>query len=64
MQQAPVVNSINRSGTSPTNTTGNVSWTVQFSEDVTGVDTTDFALAASGVVGAGRHRTRHRLTLT
>ena len=48
----PVVNSINRSGTSPTNMTGNVSWTVVFSESVTGVDAADFALATIGLGGS------------
>jgi Regulator of chromosome condensation (RCC1) repeat len=42
---APTVSSINRANSNPTNTTGNVDWTVTFSEDVTGVDTGDFALA-------------------
>src|SRR5204862_3282176 len=49
---APVVASINRDGSA---TTGDpsVSWTVTFSKAVSGVDATDFALAASGVTGAG-----------
>jgi hypothetical protein len=48
----PTVVSINRTTATPTNMAG-VSWTVTFSEPVTGVDTGDFALAASGVTGAG-----------
>ena len=47
----PTVTSINRSGTSPTNTTGNVTWTVVFSESVTGVGTGDFTLANAGLSG-------------
>lgn len=43
---APIVNSINRSGTSPTNT-ATVQFAVSFSEPVTGVDLTDFSLATS-----------------
>ena len=48
---APTVQSINRVGPTPTNA-GSVQWTVTFSESVTGVDLTDFTLAASGVAGA------------
>jgi MSHA biogenesis protein MshQ len=49
---APTVTSINRVGASPTKATS-VSWTAQFSENVTGVDATDFALVqAGGVSGA------------
>jgi hypothetical protein len=47
----PFVQSINRAASSPTNA-GSVSWTVTFTRPVTGVDTSDFALAASGVSGA------------
>ena len=47
----PTVLSINRVNASPTNA-ASVQWTVTFSEAVTGVDLTDFALAASGVSGA------------
>ena len=48
----PKVSSINRVGASPTTNT-TVSWTVTFSENVTGVDVTDFALAQTGgVTGA------------
>lgn len=36
----------------PTNTTGNVDWTVTFSESVTGVDTSDFVLANNGLGGS------------
>lgn len=48
---APTVSSINRAGTNPANATS-VSFTVTFSEAVTGVDATDFALPATGVTGA------------
>jgi hypothetical protein len=48
---APTVTSINRAAATPTNA-GSVSWTVGFSEPVTGVDTADFALATSGVTSA------------
>src|SRR5204863_2635445 len=48
---APTVSSINRAGGSPTNASS-VSFTVTFSENVTGVDTTDFALTTTGVSGA------------
>jgi autotransporter-associated beta strand protein len=47
----PVVNSIVRAGASPTNATA-VAFTVTFSETVTGVDASDFALAATGLTGA------------
>ncbi|HKS26160.1 MAG TPA: lamin tail domain-containing protein [Thermoanaerobaculia bacterium] len=47
----PSVLSINRAGSSPTNA-ASVSFTVTFSESVTGVDASDFALATSGVTGA------------
>ena len=46
---APTVQSINRVGTTPTNA-ASVSWTVLFSESVTGVDTSDFALVTTGAV--------------
>jgi len=48
---APTVSSIARAGSSPTNAVS-VDFTVTFSEAVTDVDTTDFALNASGVTGA------------
>ncbi len=48
---APTVSSINRAGTDPTNA-ASVSWTVTFSETVTGVDAGDFSLATTGVSGA------------
>src|SRR5215207_1740851 len=48
----PQVSSIARAGSNPTNTTGNLSWTVTFSENVSGVDTGDFALANSGLGGS------------
>jgi large repetitive protein len=47
----PTVTSINRANSNPTNTTGNVSWTVTFSESVTGVDATDLALVNTGLGG-------------
>ena len=43
--------SINRVGTTPTNA-ASVSWTVLFSESVTGVDASDFALGTGAVTGA------------
>ena len=46
---APTVQSINRVGPTPTNA-ASVSWTVLFSESVTGVDTSDFALVTTGAV--------------
>jgi hypothetical protein len=49
---APTVSSINRVSTNPTNTTGNVDWTVTFSENVTGVDTADFVLTSNGLGGS------------
>jgi CSLREA domain-containing protein len=47
----PSVVSITRAGSSPTNA-ATVTFTVTFSETVTGVDTTDFALTTTGVAGA------------
>jgi beta-lactamase superfamily II metal-dependent hydrolase/DNA/RNA endonuclease YhcR with UshA esterase domain len=47
----PSVSSINRGDPSPTNASS-VSFAVTFSESVTGVDASDFALATSGVSGA------------
>ena len=52
---APTVQSINRVGTTPTNA-ASVSWTVVFSESVTGVDASDFALATTGAVKGARSR--------
>jgi len=49
---APTVSSINRVSTNPTNTTGNVDWTVTFSENVTGVDIGDFVLTSNGLGGS------------
>ncbi|PYR17986.1 MAG: hypothetical protein DMF98_26320, partial [Acidobacteria bacterium] len=46
----PSVVSINRAGSNPTNG-ASASWTVTFSESVTGVSTSDFAAVASGVTG-------------
>src|SRR5207249_5283251 len=45
---APAVSSIVRVTSSPTNATS-VSWTVTFSESVTGVNTADFSLANGGL---------------
>lgn len=47
----PTVVSINRAGASPISA-ATVVWTVTFSSSVTGVDATDFALAATGISGA------------
>jgi len=47
----PAVVSIIRADANPTSV-ATVSWTVTFSKSVTGVDATDFALAATGVSGA------------
>jgi hypothetical protein len=47
----PVVSSINRVSSSPTNASS-VAWTVTFSESVSGVDATDFALVKTGITGA------------
>lgn len=47
----PTVVSIVRADANPTSA-ATVSWTVTFSKSVTGVDVTDFALAATGVSGA------------
>jgi hypothetical protein len=44
----PTVVSITRTGSSPTNNSS-VSWTVTFSESVTGVNSSDFSLANSGL---------------
>ena len=49
---APSVTSISTANTNPTNTTGNVSWNVTFSENVTGVDAADFNLANTGLGGS------------
>ena len=43
----PTISSINRVGATPTNAVS-VDYTVTFSENVTGVDTSDFALTATG----------------
>ena len=48
---APTVTSIARSGATTTDA-ATVAFTVTFSENVTGVDATDFAVAATGVTGA------------
>jgi len=47
----PTVTSVSRVGGASTNASS-VQWTVNFSEPVTGVDATDFALVKSGVSGA------------
>jgi hypothetical protein len=46
----PTLLSIVRAGASPTNA-NSVSWTVTFSESVTGVGTSDFGLVRSGISG-------------
>jgi hypothetical protein len=46
---APVVSSINRTGSSPSNGSSEI-YTVTFSESVTGVDATDFTAVATGTV--------------
>jgi RTX calcium-binding nonapeptide repeat (4 copies) len=47
----PRVTAINRVNTNPTNV-GVVNYEVQFSQDVTGVDSSDFSLASSVITGA------------
>jgi hypothetical protein len=47
-KSAPTVSSIDRSDANPSNA-ATVHWTVTFSESVTGVDSTDFALANTGL---------------
>jgi hypothetical protein len=47
---SPFVVSITRAASSPTNA-GSVTWTVSFSENVTGVDSADFALVNAGLGG-------------
>ncbi|MGV3741838.1 MAG: DUF6701 domain-containing protein [Burkholderiaceae bacterium] len=49
-RNAPTVSSIVLNGSSPTNA-ATVSWTVTFSEAVTGVDASDFSLANTGLTG-------------
>jgi hypothetical protein len=49
---APEVSSINRAGPAQRTNAASVSWTVTFSEAVSGVDQSDFALATSGISGA------------
>jgi hypothetical protein len=44
---APVVSSIDRAGSTPTHATS-IDYTVSFSEDVSGVDASDFTLTATG----------------
>jgi hypothetical protein len=48
----PAVSSIARSSASARTNATSVSWTVTFTESVTGVDATDFALASSGLTGS------------
>ena len=47
----PTVTSVTRNGATPTSASS-VAWTVTFSEAVTGVDLTDFALTTTGIAGA------------
>jgi hypothetical protein len=49
---APTVSSINRANSNPSNATDDVEWKVTFSENVSGVDTGDFALANNGLDGS------------
>jgi hypothetical protein len=51
INRLPLVSSIMRSGTDPTNASS-VLFAITFSETVTGVDVTDFTLATSGITGA------------
>ncbi len=48
----PTVSSINRASSDPTTPGASVSWTVTFSEAVTGVDIGDFALSEAGLSGS------------
>ncbi len=48
----PTVSAINRASPDPTTPGASVSWTVTFSEAVTGVDAGDFALVESGLSGS------------
>ena len=48
---APIVSSITRDDSNPTNA-ASIDFTVEFSEPVTGVDSSDFALTTSGIAGA------------
>lgn len=48
---SPSVVSISRAGANPTNA-GSVAWAVTFSEPVSGVDASDFALIKTGISGA------------
>ena len=62
----PIASSVARAAASPTNATS-VSWTVTFTEAVTGVGTADFALAATGpsgaaITGVQRQRTSYTVT--
>ncbi len=49
---APVVSAVTRKTTTPTNA-ASLQWTVTFSESVTGVDVTDFALVRTGDLTGG-----------
>src|SRR5205814_4154390 len=63
---APTVSSINRADATPTNASS-VHYTVTFSESVSGVDGSDFALTNSGVSGdsiSGVSRSGSRYTVT
>jgi hypothetical protein len=48
---SPLVSSINRVGSTPTNA-ATVQWTVAFTDNVFGVDATDFTLVGAGASGA------------
>src|SRR6185312_2238591 len=49
--RTPPTATITRAGSSPTNTAGSLSWTVTFSESVTGVATSNFAVVSGGGLG-------------
>lgn len=48
----PTVSSINRASPDPTSAGATVTWTVTFSEAVTGVDASDFSLVEAGLSGS------------
>jgi Flp pilus assembly protein TadG len=52
LRTAPTVSSIALSNANPTNTTGSVSWTITFSQSVSGVGAGNFQLVNSGLTGS------------
>jgi Tfp pilus assembly protein PilV len=52
IDRTPPTATITLGGTSPTNTAGSLTWTVTFSESVTGVATSNFTLANTGLAGS------------